>query len=221
MSYELRADRSARQSLSGDRRLGCYDPPSSRTHSHLARNCRIRAELTAHSSQLIAFIAQGTPMNDLAETVRASMAGVPDLGYKPVPDPFKLPSGLNFGPCSGVAVNSKGNILVFNRSANALLEFDATGKFLRYARRGNLHHPARAARGCRRQHLGHRHRRALRAEDEPEGPHPHDTGHQGQRRRMASRGPPALLQRAQRPRVRPGRRDLRHAGPRQGRIAGA
>jgi DNA-binding beta-propeller fold protein YncE len=70
-------------------------------------------------------------MNDLAETVRASMAGVPDLGYKPAPDPFKLPSGMNFGPCSGVAVNSKGNILVFNRSAHALLEFDGTGKFLR------------------------------------------------------------------------------------------
>ena len=74
-------------------------------------------------------------MNDLAETVRASMAGVPDLGYKPVPDVFKLPPGMNFGPCSGVAVNSKGNILVFNRSAHALMEFDGKGKFLRYARR--------------------------------------------------------------------------------------
>ena len=70
-------------------------------------------------------------MNDLAETVRASMAGVPDLGYKPVPDVFKLPPGMNFGPCSGVAVNSKGNILVFHRSAQALLEFDGTGKFQR------------------------------------------------------------------------------------------
>jgi len=70
-------------------------------------------------------------MNDLSETVRASMAGVPDLGYKPVPDVFKLPPGMNFGPCSGVAVNSKGNILVFNRSAHALLEFDGKGKYLR------------------------------------------------------------------------------------------
>src|SRR5262249_38220393 len=88
---------------------------------------------THHSSPVThhAFRQQGTRMNDLAETVRASMAGVPDLGYKPVPDVFKLPTGLNFGPCSGVAVNSKGNILVFNRSARALLEFDPTGKFLR------------------------------------------------------------------------------------------
>ena len=70
-------------------------------------------------------------MSELAEKVRASIAGVPDLGYKPVADPFKLPPGMNFGPCSGVAVNSKGNILVFNRTMRALLEFDATGKFLR------------------------------------------------------------------------------------------
>lgn len=58
-------------------------------------------------------------------------AGVPDLGYKPVPDVFKLPQGMNFGPCSGVAVNSKGNIFVFNRSAHALMEFDGKGRYLR------------------------------------------------------------------------------------------
>jgi DNA-binding beta-propeller fold protein YncE len=75
-------------------------------------------------------------MNDLAETVRASLVGVPDLGYQAAPDPFKLPPGMNFGPCSGVAVNSKGNILVFNRGAHALLEFDATGKFLRLLAEG-------------------------------------------------------------------------------------
>jgi DNA-binding beta-propeller fold protein YncE len=61
----------------------------------------------------------------------ASRDAVPDLGYKPVPDIFKLPPGMNFGPCSSVAVTSKGNILVFNRSAHALLEFTAKGKYLR------------------------------------------------------------------------------------------
>lgn len=69
-------------------------------------------------------------MNDLASAVHTSLAGVPDLGYKPVPDVFKLPSGLNFGPCSSVAVTSKGNLLVFNRSAHALMEFDGKGKYL-------------------------------------------------------------------------------------------
>src|SRR5262245_24764395 len=70
-------------------------------------------------------------MGDLMAAVRNSLSGVPDLGYKPVPDPFRLPPGLNFGPCSGVAVNSKGNVLIFNRSARALLEFDGRGRFLR------------------------------------------------------------------------------------------
>ena len=70
-------------------------------------------------------------MNKLMDAVHASLAGVPDLGYAPAPDPFKLPPGMNFGPCSSVAVNSKRNILVFNRSARALLEFDGKGKYLR------------------------------------------------------------------------------------------
>jgi len=63
----------------------------------------------------------------------ASNAGelvAPDLGYEPAPDIFRLPQGVNFGPCSGVAVNSKGHIFVFHRSEHALLEFDAEGGYL-------------------------------------------------------------------------------------------
>jgi DNA-binding beta-propeller fold protein YncE len=55
----------------------------------------------------------------------------PALGYEPVPDIFKLPVGTNFGACSSVAVNSKGHIFVFHRSAQALMEFDAEGTYLR------------------------------------------------------------------------------------------
>lgn len=57
--------------------------------------------------------------------------GAPPLGYEPVPDIFELPAGMNFGACSSVAVNSEGHIFVFHRSAQALLEFDANGKYLR------------------------------------------------------------------------------------------
>lgn len=57
--------------------------------------------------------------------------GAPPLGYEPVPDIFKLPVGSNFGPCSSVAVNSKGHIVVFHRAAHALMEFDAGGTYLR------------------------------------------------------------------------------------------
>lgn len=64
-------------------------------------------------------------------TSHASSGIVPDLGYVPVPDIFKLPKGMNFGPCSSVAVNSKGQILVFNRSAHALMKFDRQGNYIR------------------------------------------------------------------------------------------
>ena len=64
-------------------------------------------------------------------TVSTYPENAPDLGYQPVPDIFKLPQGMNFGPCSSVAVTRKGNILVFNRSAHALMEFDGRGHYLR------------------------------------------------------------------------------------------
>jgi len=70
-----------------------------------------------------------------------SSAPVPDLGYRPVPDIFKLPRGMNFGQCSSVAVNSKGNILVFNRGAHALMEFDGRGRYLRSLAQGIFTHP--------------------------------------------------------------------------------
>src|SRR5512146_3088679 len=56
---------------------------------------------------------------------------VPDLGYRPVPDVFNLPEGLNFGSCSGVAINSKGRIFVVKRGAHALMEFDRDGRYAR------------------------------------------------------------------------------------------
>ena len=56
---------------------------------------------------------------------------LPDLGYEPVLDFFILPSGANFGEVSGIALNSKGHIFVFNRGSKPLIEFDSTGKFIR------------------------------------------------------------------------------------------
>jgi DNA-binding beta-propeller fold protein YncE len=69
-------------------------------------------------------------------TVSTYPENAPDLGYRPVPDGFKLPPGMNFGPCSSVAVNSKGNVFVFNRSAHALMEFSGKGKYLRTLAQG-------------------------------------------------------------------------------------
>jgi len=67
---------------------------------------------------------------------------VPEIRYRSVPNPLKLPRDMNLGETSGVAVNSKGHIFVFTRSnsstgpaygaaAAQLFEFDADGNFIR------------------------------------------------------------------------------------------
>src|SRR5437660_11751272 len=56
---------------------------------------------------------------------------IPKLNYEVVPDFFQLPAGENFVEAAGVAVNSKGHIYVFHRGKHPLMEFDASGKFLR------------------------------------------------------------------------------------------
>jgi len=65
----------------------------------------------------------------------------PTLPFESVANPLKLPPDLNFGEVAGVAVNSKGHVFVFSRgnvngpsymaAAAQLLEFDASGKFIR------------------------------------------------------------------------------------------
>jgi len=66
---------------------------------------------------------------------------VPEIPFDSVPNFFKLPSDLHLGEASGVAVNSKGHIFVFNRgnttgpaygaTAAQILEFGPDGKYLR------------------------------------------------------------------------------------------
>src|SRR5580692_9094591 len=65
----------------------------------------------------------------------------PEIRYTSVPDYLKLPADIYLGEVAGVAVNSKGHVFVFSRgnttgpayaAAGAqLLEFDASGRFLR------------------------------------------------------------------------------------------
>jgi streptogramin lyase len=72
---------------------------------------------------------------------------VPEIAFDSVPDFLKLPAGTNFGEVSGVAVNSQGHVFVFTRSNSAngpayapsaaqLLEFDASGAFVREIGKG-------------------------------------------------------------------------------------
>src|SRR6516165_6457729 len=65
---------------------------------------------------------------------------VPEIPFDSVPNFFKLPKDLHFGEASGVAVNSKGHIFVFNRgnttgpaygaTAAQVLEFGPDGRYI-------------------------------------------------------------------------------------------
>jgi 6-bladed beta-propeller protein len=66
---------------------------------------------------------------------------VPEIAFDSTPEFFKLPEGMYFGEVAGVAVNSKKHVFVLSRgnssgpaygaAATQLLEFDATGRYLR------------------------------------------------------------------------------------------
>src|SRR5438128_1861565 len=76
----------------------------------------------------------------LAPAMFAQQA-VPEIPFDSVPNFFKLPENLHFGEASGVAVNSKGHVFVFNRgnttgpaygaTAAQVLEFGPDGKYIR------------------------------------------------------------------------------------------
>src|SRR6266850_1078196 len=76
-----------------------------------------------------------------AAALPSAAQSVPQLPFESVPNPLRLPDDIHFGEIAGVAVNSKGHVFVFSRgnsicpsdtaTAAQLLEFDASGKFVR------------------------------------------------------------------------------------------
>jgi hypothetical protein len=71
----------------------------------------------------------------------ASAQQVPTIAFDSVPNPVRLPANMYLGEVSGISLNSKGHIFVLSRgnttgpayaaAATQLLEFDASGKFIR------------------------------------------------------------------------------------------
>jgi len=57
--------------------------------------------------------------------------GSPDLLAHLIPDWPQLPPGKNFGPTTGIGVDSKNNVYVYHRGPQTVMCFDADGKFLR------------------------------------------------------------------------------------------
>ena len=78
----------------------------------------------------------------------ASNPNVPKIPFEPVPNALKYSADMNLGEVLGVAVNSRGHIMVLNHPGSAtsgplygnattqLLEFDENGKFVREVGRG-------------------------------------------------------------------------------------
>src|SRR5436305_512552 len=71
----------------------------------------------------------------------------PEIPFDSVPNFLKLPPDMHLGEASGVAVNSKGHVFVYNRggssqgpafanTASQLLEFDHDGTYLREIGKG-------------------------------------------------------------------------------------
>ncbi len=71
----------------------------------------------------------------------AGFQAVPELGYVVQPDFFAAPPSGNFFEASGVALSPSGHIYLFQRRAPMLLEYDASGKFLRSLADGVFDHP--------------------------------------------------------------------------------
>jgi hypothetical protein len=87
------------------------------------------------------FVVMVLMLGVFAYSQMQEMITVPELPYRADIDWFKLPTGTYFGDVPGVAMNSKGHVLVASRSntdgpafaprAAQLMEFDANGNWVR------------------------------------------------------------------------------------------
>jgi len=66
---------------------------------------------------------------------------VPELGYRVSPNFFEVPANWVEGEASGVALNSKGHIFLFQRTRPMLSEFDENGRYVRSLGEGLFDHP--------------------------------------------------------------------------------
>jgi len=83
--------------------------------------------------KLFPFLTYMATLNLLApaEAAELKTGESPSAAYRLVVDFLQLPAGWTLGAVSGVATDSKGDVLVFHRGGHPLLVFDDHGKFLR------------------------------------------------------------------------------------------
>lgn len=76
-----------------------------------------------------------------AQDAKVAFEPVPELGYRVASDFFHMPEGMAVGEASGVALNSKGHIFLFQRTKPMLSEYDEHGNFVRSIGDGLFTHP--------------------------------------------------------------------------------
>ena len=72
----------------------------------------------------------------LAIPLSAQTKEAPELAVHPDTNFLKLPDGVYFGECVGVAVDSKRDIYIANRGKHPLMEFRPDGTFMRFIGEG-------------------------------------------------------------------------------------
>jgi DNA-binding beta-propeller fold protein YncE len=82
-----------------------------------------------------------TGRTEAQDTKTGTFQVVPELGYRVMPDFFHVPDGMAVGEASGVALNSKGHIFLFQRAKPMLAEYDEHGIYLRSIGEGLFTHP--------------------------------------------------------------------------------
>ena len=86
---------------------------------------------------VFAWILGSVGTDAMAEDFKA----VPELGYRVNPDFFRDAEHLSAGEASGIALNSKGHVFLFQRARPMLSEYDAAGGFVRSIGDGLFTHP--------------------------------------------------------------------------------
>jgi len=67
----------------------------------------------------------------LCSALNAAAAEPLQEEWRVVPNFLRLPDGSEFGPCSAVAINQQGEVIVFHRGKQPLMVFNTQGQFVR------------------------------------------------------------------------------------------
>jgi NHL repeat-containing protein len=110
--------------------------PGSKSGSEVLVEFLASACLWRHIFQMETTMKPGALFVLLCMAISSFGAGqektVPEIPFESVPNLLKLPNDLYLGEVPGVAVNSKGHIFVYTRSARTrLFEFDVKGEYVR------------------------------------------------------------------------------------------